>query len=176
MAGGEMKADLVGHFETGEVFQSFLRLVSTGKIEHNNELDGVLELLFFLQKWDCPAAISTLLLHVEVAVSRREVCALDAFFIAAAVTDENLARAALLQDGWSWHDDAETPFNEEGIRGRSCWDPRGWPLKQWEKWDGVRNYRYLFALSRAFDDLDDFSDDQGDMADRFVYYLAKVNE
>lgn len=146
-ATGEKKVHLVGDNETEEIFESFLELATTGHVEitdNIDDIDSTAQLGLFLQKWDCPLVLISLILSIKVKVLSRELPRRLGFVFGAIIDSEDTATTSLGAAGVTW-----TAGNDTwGIEGRCELDVRAWPLSFWKI---VKDPHYLFALSRAFE-------------------------
>lgn len=159
---GEKKVELVRDNETASVFRAFLKLASEGVVDRDIYLTGIVNLALFLNKWDCPGVLANLLCAVQLRLKNGAACPLSAFEVAAAIDDEETARAALSIRRWEW---AKRDGAPNGIPSRPVLDPRGWSLWHWRD---ISNADYIFALIRAYDDVGDTNE----LVDKFAEYLA----
>lgn len=161
----ENKIEFVAEVENANVLLGFLRIISAGRIVLSKDLDGLYDTAIFLQKWDCPAALSRLVLAVQVGVLRRSIWGVYGFFFAAALRDLETAEIALGVRKQCWDEDSPTGVDF----GRDSLDMRTWSLRMVQQWQGLGNPEYGWALSHA---MEDTGGDRLKLPSKFVEYIA----
>jgi hypothetical protein len=164
---GDKRIEFVGRLETAKVFRASLGLISDGQVELPRDLAGVRNLGLFLQKWDCPAALSNPLRAVQVGVLRGSIWGVYAFILAAVVHDQETAEVALGGPAHCWGEEGG-PVG--GTLGRNCLDPRAWPSSLYGQLKGAGDPKYAWALAWAFEDT---GGDPSRLPAKFGEYLAK---
>lgn len=150
LAAGEKRLEFDGDNETSKVFEMFLDLVTKGYIELDMNLTGIHDLVSFLKKWDCRAAMANLFLCVQSGVIAGDVCAPTAFIFAASVDDVPTAKAALHRTDRTW---MGTGKLTDGAKDCSVLNPLCWPAHLWAEAEQLDNLDYVFAMSRAFKEV-----------------------
>jgi hypothetical protein len=168
---GRRRIELDRDFETADVVEKFLTLVTKGEIHVPKGLAGITQLVHFLKKWGCDAALASLLQSLRAKAAMAEVHPRRAFILAAQLDDLGLAKAALQNPKW---DNSRTTSNPltDSLENRFVFDPMGWSHRMWREAEKLPNLDYIFALSRALQEVVK----KGDLGATFVKYLTAAKE
>lgn len=129
---------LFGKDQTANVLRAFLKVIISDEIDIMSELPVVAELCLFCKKWGCTDSTICILRNVVLCALWGKLSVLGVFTLAATIDHVELATAVL-----------QFASRYDPYQGNPL-DPRGWDINIWR---AIDNSDYLFALSRAYEEV-----------------------